>query len=266
MSQFKKNSLVAALLFALPVINSYAAEPLSEGKAHALIPMQEIAVSGEYLSSNDAKADIAKKADEAGAKFYYIKAITDSTTASTGKTVYADIYASDAVKANVNEGFGLYSGVYEYPRGKAILLEPFDTVTLQGNFTSLSDSSDVAGKAAAEQGAYAFFIDEYNTLNTVGTLKAIHVQLFKQDAPVRSMIKQTILANQANYEITKEAAAKMKPFEQVVIHGSYTTPVDVSTAAAKYAQAHDAKYFYITGIESATTSDTIKVISINLYK
>lgn len=71
--------------------------------------------------------------------------------------VVADLYKADAEKAEETSN-RVINGVVELPKDQAVLIEPFDTVTVQGFYRSQPEVNDAITKAAKAKGAYSFYI------------------------------------------------------------------------------------------------------------
>lgn len=69
----------------------------------------------------------------------------------------ADLYKADAEKAEETSN-RVINGVVELPKDQAVLIEPFDTVTVQGFYRSQPEVNDAITKAAKAKGAYSFYI------------------------------------------------------------------------------------------------------------
>lgn len=67
-------------------------------------------------------------------------------TAVTG--VVADLYKADAEKAEETSNRVEINGVVELPKDQAVLIEPFDTVTVRGFYRSQPEVNDAITKAA----------------------------------------------------------------------------------------------------------------------
>lgn len=184
MANLKKTIIAATLLTFLPISALFAAEEISPEKAEQLTPFKEISAQGTFYSFSDAARVISKLADKAGADYFYIKSMNMHSSNESLRIAYADLYKADAADRVVEEEkLRQFKGVYEYPKGKALLLEPYDIIKMRGYYPNQYDINQAVGKAAANKGAYAFFIDRQ--VETNGRNTEVTAYLFKQDAPTR---------------------------------------------------------------------------------
>lgn len=77
------------------------------------------------------------------------------------------------------------NGVVELPKDQAVLIEPFDTVTVQGFYRSQPEVNDAITKAAKAKGAYSFYIVRQPDANQGGNQR-ITAFIYKKDAKKRS--------------------------------------------------------------------------------
>ena len=73
------------------------------------------------------------------------------------------------------------NGVVELPKDQAVLIEPFDTVTVQGFYRSQPEVNDAITKAAKAKGAYSFYIVRQIDANQGGNQR-ITAFIYKKDA------------------------------------------------------------------------------------
>lgn len=266
MKGLNKSSIALAVLLSLPVVNLYAAEPLSAKDSSHLIPMKEIAVTGKYLQADNAAQDISRAADEAGAKFYHIKAIENATTADSADRaiVYADIYESNVPSA-VKKEETTANGVVAYERKKALYYLPFEVVKFKGNYNNTSEIINSASKLAADKKAYAFYVYSISPADVKNQAQDIDVALYKKDAPVRDYIVKTSQQDQEAYEISSDAFKKMKAYETISFHGVFNNTAEISAAAEKQAIAHNAHFYFVKEV-SANPSGTAQTVYVSLYK
>lgn len=69
----------------------------------------------------------------------------------------------------------------ELPKDQAVLIEPYDTVTVQGFYRSQPEVNDAITKAAREKGAYSFYIVRQVDANQGGNQR-ITAFIYKADA------------------------------------------------------------------------------------
>ena len=179
-----KKTLIVATIAASP-ISSFAAQQLNEDQAKDLQSFKQITVRGAFYTDNDYVMAMSKAADKEGASAFYITTTNISPSNDTLRIVYAKLYKSDAPKAvETAEKFRKFEGVFEYPKSKAIRLEPFNIVRIRGYFPSEIDLNQAVAKEALTKGAYAFYIDSRSEL---GSNIQVAAYLFKKDAPERKL-------------------------------------------------------------------------------
>ncbi len=266
MKHLNKSSIALALLLSLPVANLYAAEPLTEQQSENLIPLKEISVTGSYLQAQNAADDISRAADEAGAKYYHIKAIESASAgdSSDRAIVYADIYLQNA-PISVSKEPITHNNVVVYSRSKALYYLPFEVVKFKGNYNNTSEIMDEASKLATEKGAYAFYVDSISAADTKNRAQDVDVLLYKKDAPVRNFIVTKAIAGQDAYEISSDAFKTMQPYETITFHGVFNNTSEISAAAQKHAIANGAHFYYVKEV-SANRAGTAQTVYLNLYK
>lgn len=179
-----KKTFIAAMIAITPVY-SFAAQQLNEEQANNLQPFKQISVRGAFYTNNDYVLAMSKAADREGAASFYITTTNISPSNDTLRIVYANLYKANAPKApEKSENLRRFEGVYEYPKSKAIRLEPFDIVRIRGYFPSEVDINQAIAKEAAAKGAYAYYIDSRFEL---GSNLQVAAYLFKKDAPERKL-------------------------------------------------------------------------------
>lgn len=109
--------------------------------------------------------------------------------------VVADVYKADAPKADAPKN-RVINGIVELPKDRAVQLEPYDTVTVQGFYRSQPEVNDAITKAAKQKGAYAFYIVRQIDANQGGNQR-ITAFIYKQDAKnassrARTLFRQTL--------------------------------------------------------------------------
>lgn len=90
----------------------------------------------------------------------------------------ADLYKADAEKAEETSN-RVINGVVELPKDQAVLIEPFDTVTVQGFYRSQPEVNDAITKAAKAKGAYSFYIVRQIDANQAATSVLLHSSIKK---------------------------------------------------------------------------------------
>lgn len=183
MTSLKKTFIAATL--ALVPISSFAAQQLNEEQANSMQSFKSITIRGAFYTDSDYIMAMSKAADKEGAASFYITTTNISPSNDTLRIVYAKLYKADAPKAiEKEESLRQFEGVYEYPKSKAIRLEPFDIVRIRGYFPTDYDINQAIAKEAASHGAYAFYIDSRSEL---GSNLQVAAYLFKKDAPERKL-------------------------------------------------------------------------------
>lgn len=179
-----KKTVIAATIAIIPFC-SYSAQQLTSAQAEKIQPFKEISVRGAFYTDSDYVLAMSKAADKEGASSFYITTTNISPSNDTLRIVYANLYKSDAPQAEEKpENLRQFEGIYEYPKTKAIRLEPFDIVRIRGYFPNESDINRAIAKEAATKDAYAFFIDRRSEL---GSNLQVTAYLFKKDAPERKL-------------------------------------------------------------------------------
>ncbi|WP_294611488.1 YdgH/BhsA/McbA-like domain containing protein [uncultured Gilliamella sp.] len=179
-----KKTIIATAIAIIPMC-SFAAQQLNEEQATSLQSFKEISVRGAFYTNNDYIMAMSKAADKEGAAAFYITTTNISPSNDTLRIVYAKLYKADAPKAAEKvENIRRFEGVFEYPKTKAIRLEPFDIVRIRGYFTNELEINQAIAKEASAKGAYAFYIDSRSQL---GSNLQIAAYLFKKDAPERKL-------------------------------------------------------------------------------
>ena len=199
-----KNTILASTLLSLLAGNAFAAQELTPEKAAELKPFERINVTGRFNAINDAADAVSKRADELGAASYYIQGINDSNGNSGNWRVTADLYKADAPKANDTTTYRVINGVKELPKAEAFRLEPFDTVSVSGFFSSQPDVNDAISKAAKEKGAASFFIVRQVDANNGGN-QYVTAYVYKADAKERKVQSPNLIP--ADSEAGKAALA-----------------------------------------------------------
>ncbi|MDU6434137.1 MAG: DUF1471 family protein YdgH [Pantoea sp.] len=199
-----KNTILASTLLSLLAANAFAAQELTPEKAAELKPFERINVTGRFNAINDAADAVSKRADELGAASYYIQGINDSNGNSGNWRVTADLYKADAPKASDDTTYRVINGVKELPKAEAYRLEPFDTVSVSGFFSSQPDVNDAISKAAKEKGAASFYIVRQVDANNGGN-QYITAYVYKADAKERKVQSPNLIP--ADSEAGKAALA-----------------------------------------------------------
>lgn len=199
-----KNTILASTLLSLLAGNAFAAQELTPEKAAELKPFERINITGRFNAINDAAEAVSKRADELGAASYYIQGINDSNGNSGNWRVTADLYKADAPKANDTTTYRVMNGVKELPKAEAFRLEPFDTVSVSGFFSSQPDVNDAISKAAKEKGAASFFIVRQVDANNGGN-QYVTAYVYKADAKERKVQSPNLIP--ADSEAGKAALA-----------------------------------------------------------
>lgn len=179
-----KKTIIATTVAFIPFC-SFAAQQLTEEQANSMQSFKSITIRGAFYTDSDYLMAMSKAADNEGAASFYITTTNISPSNDTLRIVYAKLYKSDAPKAvEQAESLRKFEGVYEYPKSKAIRLEPFNIVRIRGYFPTDYDINQAIAKEASAKGAYGFYID---SRSEIGSNLQIAAYLFKKDAPERKL-------------------------------------------------------------------------------
>lgn len=79
----------------------------------------------------------------------------------------------------------------ELPKDQAVLIEPYDTVTVQGFYRSQPEVNDAITKAAREKGAYSFYIVRQVDANQAATSVLPHssTKLMRKNALCKALMQ-----------------------------------------------------------------------------
>lgn len=113
-------------------------------------------ITGRFNAIGEAVKAVSRRADKEGAASFYVVDTSDFGNSGNWRVV-ADLYKADAEKAEETSN-RVINGVVELPKDQAVLIEPFDTVTVQGFYRSQPEVNDAITKAAKAKGAYSFYI------------------------------------------------------------------------------------------------------------
>ena len=141
-----KNTILATTLLSLLAANAFAAKELTPEQAAALKPFKRININGRFNAIGDATDAISKAADEKGADSFYVQGINDTNGNGGNWRVTADLYKANAPKADETTKYRMFNGVKELPKAEAYRLEPFDTVSVNGFFSSQPDVNEAIAK------------------------------------------------------------------------------------------------------------------------
>lgn len=177
-----KNTLLASALISATAFSINAATELTPEQAAALKPYDRIVVTGRFNAIGDAVTAVSRRADKDGAASFYVVDTSDFGSGGNWRVV-ADIYKADAEKAEASKN-RVINGVMELPKDQAVLIEPFDTVTVQGFYRSQPEVNDAITKAAKEKGAYSFYIVRQVDANQAATsvLPHLSIKLMRKNA------------------------------------------------------------------------------------
>ncbi len=250
----RKNTLLASALLAATALSANAATELTPEQAAALKPFDRVVVIGRFNAIGDAVAAASRRADKEGAASFYVVDSSDYGN-SGNQRVTADLYKENAPKAEANKN-RVINGVVELPKDQAILLEPYDTVTVQGFYRSQPDVNDAITKAAKAKGADSFYIVRQIDANSGGNQR-ITAFLYKKDAKKR--VLQSPDAIPANSEAGRAALAK---------GGEEAKKVEIPGVATTASPSSDVGRFFETqsskgGRYSVTLPDGTKIEEVN---
>lgn len=177
-----KNTLLASALLSATAFSVNAATELTPEQAAALKPYDRVTVTGRFNAIGDAVKAVNRRADKEGAASFYVVDTSDFGNSGNWRVV-ADFYKADAEKAEASKN-RVINGVVELPKSEAVMLEPYDTVTVQGFYRSQPEVNDAITKAAKEKDAYAFYIVRQIDANQGGNQR-ITAFIYKKDAKKR---------------------------------------------------------------------------------
>ena len=197
-----KYTLLASALLSATAFSAFAATELTPEQAAALKPYDRVVITGRFNAIGDAVDAVSRKADKEGAASFYVVDTSDFSGSGNWR-VTADFYHADAPKADVEKN-RVINGVVELPKDQAVLLEPFDTVTVQGFFRSQPDVNSAITKAAKAKGAASFYIVRQVDANSGGNQR-VTAYIYKADAKKR--VVQSADAIPANSDAGKAALA-----------------------------------------------------------
>jgi len=195
-----KNTILASTLLSLLAANAFAAKELTPEQAAGLKPFERININGRFNAIGDATSAVSKAADEKGADSFYVQGINDTNGNGGNWRVTADLYKADAVTQ-----YRVINGVKELPKAEAYRLEPFDTVSVSGFFSSQPAVNDAISRAAQKKGAASFFIVRQVDANNGGN-QYVTAYVYKADAKAR-IVQDTSNSIPADSEAGKAALA-----------------------------------------------------------
>ena len=198
-----KNTLLASALLSATALSAHAATELTPEQAEAVKPYERVVVTGRFTAIGDAVTAVSNRADKEGADAFFVVDTSDVGNSGNWR-VTADLYKNDAAKADAPKN-RVINGVTELPKEQAILLEPFDTVTVQGFYRSQPDVNAAITKAAKAKGAASFYIVRQVDANDGGNQR-VTAYVYKADA--RKRVLQSPDAIPADSESGRAALAK----------------------------------------------------------
>lgn len=95
-------------------------------------------VTGRFNAIGEAVKAVSRRADKEGAASFYVVDTSDFGNSGNWRVV-ADLYKADAEKAEETSN-RVINGVVELPKDQAVLIEPFDTVTVQASIVASQKS------------------------------------------------------------------------------------------------------------------------------
>ncbi len=279
-----KNTLLASALLSATAFSVNAATELTPEQAAAVKPFDRVVVTGRFNAIGEAVKAVSRRADKEGAASFYVVDTSDFGNSGNWRVV-ADLYKADAEKAEETSN-RVINGVVELPKDQAVLIEPFDTVTVQGFYRSQPEVNDAITKAAKAKGAYSFYIVRQIDANQGGNQR-ITAFIYKKDAKKRIVQSPDVIPADSEAgraalaaggeaakkveipgvattaskggrytvtlpdgtkveELNKATAAMMVPFDSIKFSGNYGNMTEVSYQVAKRAAKKGAKYYHIT--------------------
>ncbi|MEB6377467.1 DUF1471 family protein YdgH [Leclercia adecarboxylata] len=252
-----KNTLLASALLSATALSANAATELTPEQAAATKPYDRVMIVGRFNAIGDAVAAASKRADKEGAAAFYVVDNSDYGDSGNQRVIVA-LYKENAPEAEEQKN-RVINGVVELPKDQAVLLEPYDTVTIQGFYRSQPEVNEAITKAAKAKGAYSFYIVRQIDANQGGNQR-ITAFIYKADAKKR--IVQSPDAIPADSDAGRTAIAKGgEEAKKVEIPG-------VATTAAAGASVAGVGRFFETqstkgGRYSVTLNDGTKIEELN---
>lgn len=250
-----KNTLLATALFSAMAFSAQAATELTPEQAASLKPFERITLTGRFNALNEAATAVSRRADDMGAASFYVVDTSDIGNSGNWRVV-ADVYREDAPKADQPEN-RIIDGVMELPKTQAYVLEPFDTVSVQGFFRSQPDVNEAIAKEAKKKGAASFFIVRQIDTNSSGGNQQVTAYVYKADAKKR--VVQSADAIPADSEAGRAAVAA---------GGAAAKQVEIPGVASADMPSSDVGRFFETqtskgGRYTVTLPDGTKIEEVN---
>lgn len=211
-------------------------------------------ITGRFNAIGEAVKAVSRRADKEGAASFYVVDTSDFGNSGNWRVV-ADLYKADAEKAEETSN-RVINGVVELPKDQAVLIEPFDTVTVQGFYRSQPEVNDAITKAAKAKGAYSFYIVRQIDANQGGNQR-ITAFIYKKDAKKRIVQSPDVIP--ADSEAGRAAlAAGGEAAKKVEIPGVATT-ASPSSEVGRFFETQSSK----GGRYTVTLPDGTKVEELN---
>ncbi len=252
-----KNTLLASALLSATALSANAATELTPEQAAATKPYDRVMIVGRFNAIGDAVAAASKRADKEGAAAFYVVDNSDYGDSGNQRVLVA-LYKENAPKADEQKN-RVINGVMVLPKDQAVLLEPYDTVTIQGFYRSQPEVNEAITKAAKAKGADAFYIVRQIDANQGGNQR-ITAYIYKKDAKKRIVQSPDVIP--ADSDAGRAAVAKGgEEAKKVEIPG-------VATSAAPAASVAGVGRFFETqstkgGRYSVTLTDGTKIEELN---
>ncbi|MEH4726039.1 DUF1471 family protein YdgH [Escherichia coli] len=249
-----KNTLLASALLSATAFSVNAATELTPEQAASVKPFDRVVVTGRFNAIGEAVKAVSRRADKEGAASFYVVDTSDFGNSGNWRVV-ADLYKADAEKAEETSN-RVINGVVELPKDQAVLIEPFDTVTVQGFYRSQPEVNDAITKAAKAKGAYSFYIVRQIDANQGGNQR-ITAFIYKKDAKKRIVQSPDVIP--ADSEAGRAAlAAGGEAAKKVEIPGVATT-ASPSSEVGRFFETQSSK----GGRYTVTLPDGTKVEELN---
>lgn len=214
-----KNTLLASALLSATAFSVNAATELTPEQAAAVKPFDRVVITGRFNAIGEAVKAVSRRADKEGAASFYVVDTSDFGNSGNWRVV-ADLYKADAEKAEETSN-RVINSVVELPKDQAVLIEPFDTVTVQGFYRSQPEVNDAITKAAKAKGAYSFYIVRQIDANQGGNQR-ITAFIYKKDAKKR-IVQSPDVTRQIPKQDVQLWLPVAKPAKKVEIPGVATT-------------------------------------------
>lgn len=123
-------------------------------------------------------------------------------------------------------------------------LIPFERITLNGRFNSISDASEAISKQADKKGAVSYYIQGISDTNHAGGNWRVTADLYKNDAATAGSLPRDRMSNGIR-ELPGNEAYESEPFDTVSVSGFFRSQPDINDAISSAAKKKGAASFFI---------------------